>query len=804
MRKAARILALLLCLCLTVSLLAGCSPAQTSAPAAAPEPTAEQTPAPTPEPTPEPVDYLALYQEAAEALTAQEALVAEYRITQEISLPDYAAEEPGAITTLSETTTRSVSLQGLQGDSLLAKVEDVLILGQHPRIEQKLLYADGVEYVELDGSRFCSETDRDSFLDALPPLLLLDAAGCGPVTGEETDKGSALRFEAPEGAEAWALPEEAELLEAEGSALLSADHSLAEQSLLVRYRFGGLEVRTSYALSCSSPEGMDLAVEMPANAKGWETLDDPGAPLAVKRAGVLLADAKAANAEFIFNYYSEAAGISARYYQEESLLDRGDTALYHGNTNISGADYNSSQTYAYSFEESFDKGNLTTSYSDGTEEHSTMSSRELCDLFSYDLLQYFPVPAYLKDAESKDVGAYRLISFAGTDDYGEAVKNELCLDLFPGQPTILDDYASAYLTKSLTGFLAVEKVSGIPTALNLDYAGIHTIEDAPYSLVMQMNVGLKLFTEDACRDIFEGPADGPAPETRPSPVFYEVSDGEGHSMYLFGTIHIGDDRTAYLPQVIYDALEDADALAVEFDDKSFEESIDEDDELRQTLMRAYYYTDGTTIQNHLDSDVYKEALDYIKVIGNYTDSAEAMKPYLWGNGIELFYLSQGRKLSGARGVDARLMRLARESGKEILNVESGEFQITMVTGYSDPVQELMLAETTSTTRQEYLNASYELYEAWCEGDEQALIQRLAAMDEEERAELDEDELAIYDEYHQKMEVERNAAMVEVAKGYLAEGRKVFFAVGLAHLLGEGGLVHALRDAGFTVTLIDTH
>jgi uncharacterized protein YbaP (TraB family) len=47
-------------------------------------------------------------------------------------------------------------------------------------------------------------------------------------------------------------------------------------------------------------------------------------------------------------------------------------------------------------------------------------------------------------------------------------------------------------------------------------------------------------------------------------------------------------------------------------------------------------------------------------------------------------------------------------------------------------------------------------------------------------------------------------MVEVAKGYLAEGRKVFFAVGLAHLLGEGGLVHALRDAGFTVTLIDTH
>ena len=44
-------------------------------------------------------------------------------------------------------------------------------------------------------------------------------------------------------------------------------------------------------------------------------------------------------------------------------------------------------------------------------------------------------------------------------------------------------------------------------------------------------------------------------------------------------------------------------------------------------------------------------------------------------------------------------------------------------------------------------------------------------------------------------------MLEVAKGYLDSGKTVFFAVGLAHLLGDGGLVQALRDAGYTVTLI---
>ena len=60
---------------------------------------------------------------------------------------------------------------------------------------------------------------------------------------------------------------------------------------------------------------------------------------------------------------------------------------------------------------------------------------------------------------------------------------------------------------------------------------------------------------------------------------------------------------------------------------------------------------------------------------------------------------------------------------------------------------------------------------------------------------------LYEEYHSAMETSRNADMLEVAKGYLDSGKTVFFAVGLAHLLGDGGLVQALRDAGYTVTLI---
>ena len=368
---------------------------------------------------------------------------------------------------------------------------------------------------------------------------------------------------------------------------------------------------------------------------------------------------------------------------------------------------------------------------------------------------------------------------------------------------MLDNASTGYRTKTVEGYLAVERLTGLPTAMELRFIGIHTIEDQPCELDLLLMIGIHLNTGDAPGDILDEPVCGPEPEVKPTPVFYEVTDAEGHKMYLFGTIHIGDDRTAYLPQPIYDALAASDALAVEFDSDRFEEMIDEDDELRDRLMKAYYYTDGTSIRNHIDSDVYKQALDLMKVTGNYNSNAESLKPYLWSNSIELFYLSEGRGLSSDKGVEDRLLVLAREAGKEILDVESGEFQVMMITGFSDSVQEMLLSELCETSRSEYIQDCLDLYEAWCRGDEAELIELLAEMNEEDRAELDEDELALYDEYHQKMEVERNAGMLEVAKGYLQDEKTVFFAVGLAHLLGEGGLVQGLRDAGFTVTLIDT-
>ena len=52
-----------------------------------------------------------------------------------------------------------------------------------------------------------------------------------------------------------------------------------------------------------------------------------------------------------------------------------------------------------------------------------------------------------------------------------------------------------------------------------------------------------------------------------------------------------------------------------------------------------------------------------------------------------------------------------------------------------------------------------------------------------------------------MITQRNAVMLSAAITQLESGSTVFYAVGLAHVLGETGLVNGLRNAGYTVELV---
>ena len=189
----------------------------------------------------------------------------------------------------------------------------------------------------------------------------------------------------------------------------------------------------------------------------------------------------------------------------------------------------------------------------------------------------------------------------------------------------------------------------------------------------------------------------------------------------------------------------------------------------------------------------------VKASGNNHGNVPYLKAYMLGSSLDSFYLRLGYHLTSDKGLESRLTLLAKEQDKPIWEVESTLFQIKMTTGYSDPLQELLLKENLYVDAQEYWESVDELYELWCAGDEAALIEEL----KDDTSEMTEEELVLYEEYNKAMMTDRNAGMLEVAKQYLESDDVVFYAVGLAHLLDENnGLVFTLREAGYTVTLVE--
>ncbi len=412
-------------------------------------------------------------------------------------------------------------------------------------------------------------------------------------------------------------------------------------------------------------------------------------------------------------------------------------------------------------------------------------------------------------AQGANLGGIYYVALDLSEDWALAQCDYLNKELFDDE-NLLDSYATAYETDLSNALIAIDSITGFPTAISTVYNGIHTIQGSPFMLTYQHDYTFQLASQSAYEAITGEPLPMKEPAQKASPLFYHVTGENGEEMWLFGTIHVGDNRTSFLPQEIYDAFDSADALAVEFNIENFYHIMETDEEIQKLAAEAYYYTDGTTAEDHIETpEVYDYAMKLLKATGNFNAATPFMKPSLWSSAIENTYLRMGYRLSSDLGMDNLLMERAREQEKEILDVESGLEQLQMLGGFSDALQEYMLMGTLSGTAVQYQEDVLELFEMWCEGDEQKLIAYLneekelpdtSTLTEEELAQYNK-ELALMEEYNEAMSSSRNVDMVDVAIGYLESDKVVFYAVGLAHLLAEDGLVNALRDAGYTVELV---
>ena len=794
MKRTKRILAALLALCLLLALTActgdgekqSAASSPTAQSEAAEEPPRTEEPEPEPEPQPQPEE---LYLAAADELTSSEAF--------ELTISSFIKHVSS--TGGSYTDRLSGKAQYLRyGQKDMTAVISGTLVPDNNAYGYTYVFHNGVEYRTIKKANYFSPATAEEFLARQIPAVLFDTARYSTITQTEENGQIRITFSDAVAGESWAMPAGAELVEASGTAVLSAEGVPVFQKYEITYRLRGSECQGEYRLDAAVTETPDLSDKLPANRREYESLDSIDAPELLLRALGTLQAADVLYYSEQFTPYIASTGII--------VTSNGETYLYNVDGTVGGLAY--ADTLSYLGEDDYTEVELTFTLKDGvltTDQNGNVTELEIkgpsqmasvLPTFTDGATMLFPTYDSLTDCAVVDLGDYYLMEFTGSPSFSLQAQR-LISTVYYGYNEGLRDHSSAMTTLSCSGYLGLEKGTLMPTAYYLSYSGYCVIDGTQIPIALERSICYAAYAPDTYETIFGEPE--PTDDEPITPLLYEVTDGQGGKLYLFGTIHAGDTRMAHLPETVTDALFSSDELAVEFDDEAYYDMLAEDEGLIEDFQKAYFYLDGSTISNHVDSDLYRAALPMMLVTGSYSTLVEYMKPTLWAQEIESFLLKTSGTLCSSYGADYTLMALARDNGIPIVGAESDHEHATLLGRYSDGVQEMLLASAVSISRAEYLAEIESFYELWCSGDEDAI--RAYLRQDETPEDLTAEELALYEEYVNSLETQRNAQMIEACRGYLGSGKTVLCAVGIAHLLGEGGLVDQLRAAGYAVEIV---
>lgn len=781
MKQFHRFWAFLLCLALLLSLLA-CT--EKTDPVTPSDPTAA-TDAPVPE---DPARQL--YENARSAIDNAEDVSLRISVKESTTVGGE---------TFSDSYEQTLTFNGRGTDTLQVYCKNAY--GSYAVSTQEYYYDDTVYLIVDDAYNPGTATQnmqydckQEDFLTQHYPAVMLDASLYQNITAKEGEKLTTLTMTEPSAAESWVLPDGAEFLSGSGIARIDPEGILHSSEYTVKYQYGNsvIELEISAYISLTVQD-----IALPERARLFPEVAPLEAIDLYQRAFNRLGDAAKISASSMSFYYSAIHQYAA--YDSLTLHLNANDHMFRRRSDSTRINYQEESNENYTAEDLF-KDDLYFVVSDDREQLTgTIAWTEARYYSMQHIRQYMYPYLYWQSATVTDLGSTYLIEYQYVDSVAVLLAETACRTLFTDSDEFLAQ-VSKHKTTTVSGYLAVDKYSGLPTASGIYYIGSYVLNGYEYPLMAQIDIAINAPSLGAYKAITEEMPKEPKPETPATPLFYHVTGDDGEEMWLLGTVHVGDARTAYLPQEIYDAFDSADAAAFEFNIDSFEKQLETDEKLQEKISGYYYYEDGSSAMDHLDKGTYNDAIKFLKASGNYNTNIHYLKPYFWGSMVDNFYLQQGYRLTSEQGVDMRLTDRALAQNKKILEVESAESQLAMMSGFSDELQALLLMQILETD----VIASWEelnlMYDTWCAGDEEAMRKYLSA-DPDELAQMTEEERILYEEYNNAMNLERNRKMLDVAISYLESGETVFFAVGLAHLLVEEGLVDTLRDSGYTVELV---
>ncbi len=257
-----------------------------------------------------------------------------------------------------------------------------------------------------------------------------------------------------------------------------------------------------------------------------------------------------------------------------------------------------------------------------------------------------------------------------------------------------------------------------------------------------------------------------------------VTKGD-NKVYLGGTIHMLRPADYPLPGEYQTAYADADSLFFETDIDAMNKP-----ETQRAALQKLMYTDGRTLEAVLNDEAYNALSQYIEKVGLPMMLLQNMKPGMLMSTLELLEF----QILGftPQGVDAHFHQRASVDGKAIGFFETVEVQVAILAEMGKGEEsDFVLLSLRDLERIE--NDIESIIDDWRSGNAELLMQHFVADMKE----------ATPDVYQSLLE-DRNDNWMPEIEAMLDDADTEFVLVGVAHLIGQDGIVQQLRGRGYQI------
>jgi hypothetical protein len=258
----------------------------------------------------------------------------------------------------------------------------------------------------------------------------------------------------------------------------------------------------------------------------------------------------------------------------------------------------------------------------------------------------------------------------------------------------------------------------------------------------------------------------------PAQLLWKISgNGMKKNSYLFGTIHVGDERVMKLSEKTLKKIKEVDVFAGE---------LKFNDQEMMKILDHLFMSNDTTLTDLFDESQMIFIRERLKEkLGTISFYMERMKPFFIG----ILLSEQNLNNIDKTFLDKFLQEYAQKEKKEVIGLESVEEQLSVATQIPLKEQAQVFWQQIHSSDEELKKLNEEMIQLYLAHDSNGLYQYCKK--------------DIPLSYQKILLDNRNVIMTHRIRRIL-ESKTLFVAIGVAHLEGENGVIQLLRNAGYKV------